>query len=266
MIPAPSNLPASKAKAPSSQLSSGFFVTLRAGVSSFAIRLKEIKERADVDFLWYRYPILDNIVHIEPLIKEEYDFLFEPGNRYADIGGADGDLAFYLETMGNQCHLYDHGPTNMNNLRGATYLRHVLGSKVEIIDINLDTQFTITKNYDLIFFLGILYHLKNPFYIMEKLSEVSRFMLLSTRIARQFRHDGSDFAEIPAAYLLGPNESNNDATNFWIFTVAGLKRLISRTGWETVDMRSVGDQIHSNPYDADRDERAFALLRSCRRP
>jgi hypothetical protein len=64
--------------------------------------------------------------------------------------------------------------------------------------------------------------------------------------------------------LLGPDESNNDATNFWIFTAAGLRRVADRAGWDVVAMRTVGDVTHSNPQDADHDERAFALLRSRR--
>jgi hypothetical protein len=70
----------------------------------------------------------------------------------------------------------------------------------------------------LVFCLGILYHLKNPLYVLERLAEVSSYLFLSTRIARQFSANGSSLAAIPAAYLLAADESNNDATNVWIFT------------------------------------------------
>jgi hypothetical protein len=69
---------------------------------------------------------------------------------------------------------------------------------------------------------------------------------------------------VPAAYLLGPDESNNDATNFWVFTDAGLKRLLDRTGWDLVTYRTLGDVARSNPWDNDRDERAFTLVKSRR--
>jgi hypothetical protein len=122
------------------------------------------------------------------------------------------------------------------------------------------SQFTIDGNYDLVLFFGILYHLKNPFYVLEKLSQVSGHMLLSTWIACYFRTADTDLSDVPAAYLLAPDEANNDATNFWIFTASGVRRLACRTGWDVVGFRTVGDTVHSNPRDNDRDERAFALL------
>jgi 2-polyprenyl-3-methyl-5-hydroxy-6-metoxy-1,4-benzoquinol methylase len=141
-------------------------------------------------------------------------------------------------------------------------MKQLLESSVEIIEQDLDTQFRITSQYDLVFLLGILYHLKNPFYVLEQLSKTSRHLILSTRIARHFTAATADASVIPAAYLLNADEANNDSTNYWIFTLAGLRRLAERTGWEVVAVRTTGDLIHSNPQDNDRDERAFALLRS----
>ena len=62
------------------------------------------------------------------------------------------------------------------------------------------------------------------------------------------------------AYLLAPQECNNDDTNFWIFTDEGLKRIADRTGWNVVSYITVGETKCSTPADPDRDERAFCLL------
>jgi hypothetical protein len=60
---------------------------------------------------------------------------------------------------------------NFNMLRGARLLKETLGSKVEIHEVDLDSQFRLPRSdYGLVFFLGILYHLKNPFYALESLS------------------------------------------------------------------------------------------------
>ncbi len=141
-----------------------------------------------------------------------------------------------------------------------------------IHDIDLDSYFALPQErYDLVFFLGILYHLKNSFYVMEHLAKSGRHLLVSTRVARfapsgggvgPFRSGGQKLRDIPVAYLLGPTEANNDATNFWIFSEAGLVRLFERTGWEVLAWHTVGDTRHSDPARQDRDERAFALLRS----
>jgi hypothetical protein len=69
-------------------------------------------------------------------------------------------------------------------------------------------------------------------------------------------------AELPMAYLLDERECNDDPSNFWIFTEAGLKRILARTNWEILDFRTFGDRWRSNPSATDRDERAFCLARS----
>ena len=65
-----------------------------------------------------------------------------------------------MESLGNQCDIYDFGPTNYNGLRGAYFLKERLRSNVGIYERDFDFQFSMTGKYDLIFFLGILYHLR----------------------------------------------------------------------------------------------------------
>ena len=194
-------------------------------------------------------------------MTEEADTLFIPGKKYAAIGAGDGDLSFYFESLGNECDIYENATTNMNGLRGAYRMKKILTSAVNIIQCDLDSQFDVQFRYDLIFFLGILY---NPFFVLEKLSKASSYMFVSTRIARHFQASGQDVSAIPATYLLAPEELNNDATNFWIFTDAGLKRILDRAGWEVISYRTAGDTVHSNPRDMNCDERAFAFLKSRR--
>lgn len=70
-------------------------------------------------------------------------------------------------------------------MQGVKLLKEVLSSSVQIHEVDLDSQFSLPeKNYNLAFFLGILYHLKNPFYALEALSKSARYCLISTRIAR----------------------------------------------------------------------------------
>jgi tRNA (mo5U34)-methyltransferase len=234
----------------------------REGSASFSDSLVALKASQDVDFQWYPYGTMGNVDHLAPLVDEDHDWLFSPGLKCADFGAADGDLSFYLESQGQMSDIYDFGPTNMNGLRGARRLKEVLSSKVELFEVDLDRYWNASGTYDLVYFLGLLYHLKNPFYVLESLSRVSKYMFVSTRIARFFRSDSFDACDIPAAYLLGPTESNNDATNFWIFTEAGLNRIVDRAGWDVVASHTLGDQVKSNPQDNDHDQRAFLLLRS----
>ena len=235
------------------------FSKLRQAAGPFDEELKTIKN-AEKSVPWYPYGTMSNLDHIAPLVAG-IDHLFSGKRKFADIGAADGDLAFFLEKNGNSCDIYDYGPTNYNGLRGARWVKELLNSNAGIYEADLDSQFSLNGEYDLVFFLGILYHLKNPFYALERIAKHSEHLLVSTRICRHFHQGAPDASSVAAAYLLGPSESNNDATNYWIFTEAGLKRIFQRSGWEIVSFCTLGDVERSNPQDNQRDERAFALLK-----
>jgi tRNA (mo5U34)-methyltransferase len=215
---------------------------------------------------WYPYATLRNLPALERLLAGVGLDLLElcrgKYGRVADIGAADGDLAFFLEDLGLSVDVVDNEYTNFNKLDGARILKKALNSSVAIHSIDLDSRSQLfTKRYDAAFFLGVLYHLKNPFSILERLAHVTRYCFLSTRIARQ-TVDGLPLSKYPVAYLLGPEECNNDSTNFWIFSDEGLKRLIQRAGWNILAYTTIGDTSSSTPGDPNHDERAFCVLRS----
>lgn len=239
---------------------------IRERALTFRKQLQETKLDIAAESEWYPYDSLSNFVHIDNLLKDNSDDLLDDirGWTIADIGGADGDVAFFLESLGaSAVDIIDNPPTNWNGLRGAALLRNALSSRVEIHSVDLDAQFRLPReSYSLIVFLGILYHLKNPFYILEALSKVSQRLLLSTRITRYAHDRVTDLSNIPVAYLVDTFETNNDPTNFWIFSDAGLRRIIHRAGWEIDAYMTVGNTVDSNPTTWDGDARAFCLLRS----
>jgi tRNA (mo5U34)-methyltransferase len=237
---------------------------LKTKALEFHDLLGDIRDQVDVDFNWYPYGTLNNFIHLEPILEKfPLETLILNSKRILDVGGADGDLAFFMESLGYQVDFVDNAPTNMNNLRAVRFTAKKLGSHVGIHDIDLDTQFSlpIDESIDLIFFLGILYHLKNPFYVLEQLAKSSRYLMLSTRVI-QFLPDGRPVRNSTLAYLVSPSETNNDASNFWMFTVDGLKLICERAGWNVVSAHTVGDTLASNPRDQEHDERAFMLLQS----
>jgi len=230
--------------------------------------LWESKLACRAESFWYPYRTLNNIGTLEQICAMAGVDLLQlcqgPCGKIADIGAGDGDLAFFLEKTGLSVDIIDNEYTNFNGLRGARLLKEVLNSSVEIRSVDLDSQFALPhQNYDAVFLLGILYHLKNPFCVLEKLAAVTTRCFLSTKVTKQ-APDGQSLSRYPVAYLLAPQECNNDRTNFWIFTDEGLKRLADRTGWKIVSYVTVGETKRSTPADLDRDERAFCLLE--RRP
>src|SRR6185312_11490014 len=83
--------------------------------------LEKIKlDLAPSEFIWYPYGTLDNF-HIlgHMLSVQNRDFLDKVGDGLiVDIGAADGDLAFFLESLGYRVHVADFPPTNCNGCRG----------------------------------------------------------------------------------------------------------------------------------------------------
>ena len=235
----------------------------------FKAKLESTKDATPHDgWDWYPYGTLNNFYLIEQLLEGtgiDVPALCE-GGPVLDIGAADGDTAFFFESLGIPAHVVDYPPTNFNSCRGVRALRDALDSKVSISETDLDAQFRLPEaHYGLAFFLGILYHLKNPFYALERLGRHAKHAFISTRIARFNTADPQtrvDLSGIPVGYLLAHDECNNDATNFWIFSEAGLRRLLHRAGWDVVAFRTFGAVGESDPATNDGDERAFCLVRS----
>lgn len=220
---------------------------------------------APEEFTWYGYDILSNIWHVDGLLgRTSRDLLSRvQGQPIADIGAADGDLGYFFEHLGFDVDIIDWPATNWNGLRGAKRIKELLAARASIHEVDLDSQFILPRQrYGLVCLLGILYHLKNPYFVLEKLARHTRYCLLSTRVARRTVDGAMALDRAPVAYLLAPDECNNDATNFWIFSMPGLLRLADRCGWNVIEQRTVGDTKRSNPSQPNHDERAFLLLES----
>ncbi len=222
---------------------------------------------ASENYPWYQYDILGNFIHLDNLLKGNNRNLPQliGEQPVLDIGAADGDLSFFMETLGYEVHAIDNPATNNNAFHAITLLRNALFSNVAIHSVDLDEKFNLPEAkepYGLVFFLGILYHLKNPYYVLERLSKATRYCLISTRIAKYSSDKVIMLANLPVAYLLDEKEANNDSTNYWIFSEAGLRRILNRTGWDVCDWMTVGNTVDSDPASGNGDERAFCLIKS----
>ncbi|MGC8792413.1 MAG: class I SAM-dependent methyltransferase [Bryobacteraceae bacterium] len=213
---------------------------------------------------WYPYRSLSGLAVLDKLLRGERRRLLALAGEepVLDLGCADGELAFFLESLGLRVHAVDYPETNCNGMEGVRALKEELGSSIEILGVDLDSQFTLPgQRYGLAFFLGTLYHLKNPYYAMEALAARARYCVLSTRIAAFAADRKTEIRRLPVAYLLREGEANQDWTNYWVFSEAGLRVLLERTGWEILDFATFGSG-HSDPVSAEGDQRAFCLLKS----
>src|SRR4051812_8380461 len=83
----------------------------------FAKVLEAAKERIQPRrWEWYRYDSLANLSHLDQLLTGANRDLVQlsSGGPVLDFGCADGDLAFFLESLGMKVLSFDHVRTNHN--------------------------------------------------------------------------------------------------------------------------------------------------------
>lgn len=229
--------------------------SIRDRALAFREKLGAVKRSTDLSDLadagWYPFDTLNCFAILDRFLRgrQQRDLLsLAAGEPILDLGCGDGDLSFFLETIApdSAIHTMDFPASNHNGMGGVYRLRHVLESRIHIEPVNLDQQFVLPQTrYGLTFFLGVLYHLKNPIYVLEQLSEHSRYCVFSTKISNDA---GS------TARLLDTPE---DETNFWEFSKTGLERLLQRCGWTVAQYELVTD-----PKDGHPNSRYYALLKS----
>ncbi|MBI4893004.1 MAG: methyltransferase domain-containing protein, partial [Acidobacteria bacterium] len=187
-----------------------------------------------------------------------------PNRRVLDVGTGDGDVAFFLESLGYEVEAVDLAASNHSALAGFKRLKAELSSAVELHERDIDRQFTLQgEPYGLALSLGLLYHLKNPFYYLEELAGRAHYCLASSKIADILEPGGSrDVRGTPLAYLLEADELNEDNSNFWVFTETCLKRLCERAGWTVIDALRVQRTDVARADSAEDDARLFLLLAS----
>ena len=247
------------------ELAIRFSSLVRSGLR-FRRRFELAKESiGPLGFEWYGYDSFANLFPMERLRREARLSMAElVGNKpLLDLGTADGALALLFESFGYEVHACDFSDTNLNGMRGVRHMATTFGSKVRIEDIDLDGGWNPSTQYGLALFMGTLYHLKNPFAILERLSKHARYCFLSSRVAGWSPDRTVELNRVPVAYLVGPEECNGDATNYWVFSCPGLVRLAERCGWRIRASLRTGASI-SEPSSAAGDERQFLLLESTR--
>jgi len=213
-------------------------------------------------FDWYPYDSLASVPYIAKLLPPA---LLDSMRSLPmlDAGCGDGVMSFFFESLGFSVTAVDHELTAHNQMQGVRALKTALASSIDIQSADLDGRFQIRGGpFGISLLLGVLYHLKNPFYALEYLAQKSRFCILSTRIARRTPR-GAAMQDEALAYLVDAQELNRDLTNYWILSPAALQRMATRAGWNVKSFETSGVK-DSDPVSSD--ERAWCLLESRVRP
>lgn len=170
------------------------------------------------------------------------------GKTVLDIGAWDGFFSFEAERRGaarvvasDYFSWHGEGWGSKEPFRLA---REVLRSRVEDVDIDvMDLSPERVGTFDVVLFLGVLYHLKHPLAALERVASVTRGLLILETVVDMVGIDR------PAAAFYPARELNNDPTNWWGPNPAAVEAMLTAAGFRSV--RTV-TPTPSAPYRAAR--------------
>ncbi len=240
---------------------------LKEQSQNFHKHLQEVKRKTPLHpaLKWYPWTSLGQFDILDGMLGGDTRALLKMiGHEAAlDVGCGDGDIAFFLESLGARVDAVDNAPTNYNALYGVRALKEALQSPLRIQATDIDTHPNFPGvHYGFTLMLGVLYHLKNPFLVLEALARRSDHIFLSTRIAQLAPDRKTGYGGNPVAYLVDEDELNADYTNYWIFTEEGLKRIVRRAGWDILHYAATGWVATSDPVTPKGDARAYIVAKS----
>ena len=161
------------------------------------------------------------------------------GQTVLDIGAWDGFFSFEAERRGAArvvaADYYSWHGDGWGTKAGFELARATLGSKVEDVDIDvMDLSPERVGTFDVVFFLGVLYHLRHPLLALERVASVTHTLVVLETVV--------DMVGIgrPAAAFYPQRELNNDPTNWWGPNVPALHAMLRDVGFR--DVRTVSPE------------------------
>jgi tRNA (mo5U34)-methyltransferase len=122
------------------------------------------------------------------------------------------------------------GPRGWGTKQPFELARRALGSAVEDADVDLqDLSPESVGEFDLVLFLGLFYHLPDPWLIFRKAASVCRRLMIVETHA-----DLQDFWRPAMAFY--PGEVEGDPSNWWGPNGALLKAMLAHEGFEQVEV------------------------------
>ena len=142
------------------------------------------------------------------------------GKRVLDVGCNDGYFTFLAESRGAEVVAIDNWPR-----RGFFLAHKARQSRVEFHHMNIyDVTPDTFGMFDIVFFFGVLYHLKHPLLALERVAAVTReYALVESEIiplpvyGRDFRGTAARLAK-----RLAPNETPPGIGLFYFYDKDGL--------------------------------------------
>jgi tRNA (mo5U34)-methyltransferase len=155
------------------------------------------------------------------------------GLSVLDIGAWDGFFSFECERRGAArvvaTDYYSWHGSGWGAKAGFELAREALGSHVEDVDVDvMDIAPGRLGTFDLVLFLGVLYHLRHPLLAIEKIAAVTRGTLILETVV--------DLVGLgrPAMAFYPDRELNADPTNWWGPNQEAVVGMLKSAGFDDV--------------------------------
>lgn len=203
---------------------------------------EEAQRRVAEHRFWYhRIEVAPGVVtpgtHDSPAALAHLDALGLPrdlhGRRVLDVGCRDGFFAFALEARGAEVLGIDYAEPDET---GFSIAANLLGSKVRYAVRNVyDLDPSRDGRFDLVLFLGVLYHLRNPMLALDRIRAVthdSGMLLLESQLCTEKSLLSSS---TPLMQFFPRDTLHGDPTNAWGPNPAGLRAMVEEAEFEVHD-------------------------------
>jgi tRNA (mo5U34)-methyltransferase len=159
------------------------------------------------------------------------------GMRALDLGTRDGFFAFELERRGAEVVAVDYMPMSESGFGVAADL---LESRVTYLQRNLyDLQPAEVGTFDLVLFLGLLYHLPDPLGAIRVVRNLTRRRMLLETLVLDF---GEEMDALPLMRFFAGSSWAGDPTNYWGPNVRCIEDMLGETEFAAKRVVRSGDR------------------------
>jgi len=159
------------------------------------------------------------------------------GMRALDLGTRDGFFAFELERRGAEVVAVDYVPMRDSGFALASEL---LGSRVTYLHRNLyDLRAADLGTFDLVLFLGLLYHLPDPLGGLRVARDLTKTRMLLESVVLDF---GEEHDRLPLMRFFAGSTWAGDPTNYWGPNARCVEDMLAETEFTATRVVRSGDR------------------------
>jgi tRNA (mo5U34)-methyltransferase len=235
----------------------------------------EIQARVDAVRFWYhKIPLGFGIV--TPGVNDPSQTLQHldlpedcRGMRVLDLGARDGYFSFEMERRGAAVVAVDYAPADRTGFATAA---DVLGSKVEYRQANIyDLDPARHGTYDIVLFLGLLYHLPDPLRAIEivrslctgrlclETHAIDNGLLMKDGTTKPLAELSPLLSDVPLMQFYPGKTLSGDPTNYWGPNLSCLVGMLEECRFRVLSHVLTADRAIVNAQVAEDPERDYLL-------